>query len=164
MEGQRSSLPLGWCVHLKAKFQKSHKRGQKDTEEQQKGAELTNRGELLSVGMSEMPFNSKLACGACTGLAAWVISIHWSPACCSEAKLWPSWGAASQAAAAWGAPGHCCHPASPSSCADPQRGIPLGKCWLHNAPSLKMDRITEKGELKIQARWTCWKDSFFVWS
>lgn len=70
VEGRRSSLPLGWRMCLTAKFQKSHKRGQKDREEQQKGAELGNTGELLSAGMSEMPVNSKLACGACLGLTA----------------------------------------------------------------------------------------------
>lgn len=87
VEGQRSSLPLGWCARLKAKFQKSHKTGQKDTEEQQNGAELGNRGELLSVGMSEMPFNSKLACGAHASLAAREISTHRTLARCSKVEL-----------------------------------------------------------------------------
>lgn len=58
VEGQRTLLALGWCVLLKAKFQKSHKRVQKDTVEQQKGAELGNKGELLSVGLSKMSFDS----------------------------------------------------------------------------------------------------------
>lgn len=105
-------MPLDWCACLKAKFQKSHKRGQKDAEEQQKGAELAKRGELLSAGMPEMPFNSKLACGACAGLAAQEIPIRRSPAGGSKAELRPPRGAASRAAAAWGSPGHHCHPAS----------------------------------------------------
>lgn len=79
----------GVCVCLKSKFQKSHKRGQKDTEVQQKGTELTNRAELLSMGMSEMPFISKLAKGNCASLAAWKNSAQQSLARGSKDELQP---------------------------------------------------------------------------
>lgn len=89
VEGRRSSPALGCCVRLESKFQKSHKRGQKDAEVQQKGAELTTRGELLSMGMSEMPFTSKLANDNRAGLAAWKNSAQQSLAHGSKDELQP---------------------------------------------------------------------------
>lgn len=75
---------------------------EEDTGEQRKGAEFAKRGELLFAGVSEMPFNSKVACGARAGLAAWEISTHCPPTCCSKAELRAPRGAASWGGAARG--------------------------------------------------------------
>lgn len=56
---------------------------------QQKGTELTNKGELLSMSMSEMPFTSKLANDNRAGLAAWKNSDQQSLAHSSKDELQP---------------------------------------------------------------------------